>query len=309
MISRLSSNDSLLLLGSKSVIVIAALALMGACMTRDNVDERPSVVASTTIVADLIQQVSGDHIQIQTIIPSGADPHTFTLTPGDIRAVASADLIVLVGMSLSSIETDLAEKAKGRVLILTDSMALKPFPPMSGPGHGDEHENDRLDPHFWMDLDLTIEAIATIRDTLSEVDEENAPDYVIRATSYQQKLQALDAEISETLRYLPAERKLLVTFHGAYGYFASRYGLTIVGFVAGDGEAEPSAAALADLIEVIEQTEVPYLFMEPQFNGQTLKQIAAATGTELRTLPSDTLSEEYPTYIDFLRKITDAIAR
>ncbi len=273
-----------------------------------------SVVASTTIIEDLVEQVGGDRVEVTSIVPSGADTHTFTVSPSDIRKAAEADLLVIVGAELGAIEKDLARSAEGDVLGLTEGMGLRPFP--RGLAHGDEDEQEEgeeeehgaFDPHFWMDVDLAIEAVETIRDELSRLDPDGAEGYRERAERYIAELRAVDNEIAELLSGLPEERRHLVTFHDAYGYFAERYGLTILGFLVEGPDEEPSATAITELVESITELGIPFIFTEPQFSARVVDQIAKDTGASIRTIPSGGLSEEYPTYVEFLRAIASGIA-
>ena len=283
----------------------------------------PAVVTSTTIVGDLVNQVGGDRVSVTSIIPFNSDVHTFNLTPSDIDKTSEADLLVIVGGSLSAVEERLADATDGPVLELTGGMDLRPFPEALAHAqdddegmdeHADEDEDEHghahgeFDPHFWMDIDLTIEAVEAIRDELSRLDPDGADQYGERAGAYIAELRELDTEIRERLAGLPVERRYLVTFHDAYGYFADRYGLTILGFVVEGPEEEPSAAALTELVERIEELGIPFIFSEPQFSARVIEQIAADTGATVRTIPSGALAEEYPTYVEFLRAIAIGIA-
>ena len=324
-------------------------SLAAACSENDgDVDAaesggRLSIVASTTIVADLVEQVGGDRVSVSSAVPANADAHTLALTPSDLRRIGEADLIVVVGSDLGRFEDTLADGASGSVLVLTEGMALRPFPAAlahdehaqddedehgheddEGHDHEDEdehghedgledededgHDHGSLDPHFWMDVDLTIEAVERIRDELSRLDPGNASTYGERARAYRAELREVDDEIAETLSALPPAQRYLVTFHDAFGYFAERYGLMILGFVVEGPEEEPSAAGIADLVEAIRDFDVPYIFIEPQFNARVVEQVAAEAGATVRTIPSGSLSDEYPTYVEFLRRIASGIA-
>ncbi len=365
-----------------------------------------SVVASTTIVEDLVEQVGSDRVSVESIVPSGADPHTFTLSPSDIRKTAEADLVVIVGADLAAMEDDLERSTEGAVLELTHDMDLRPFPEglahaeddhedddhgeeegeghdededddhgdeegeghdededddhgdeegeghdededddhgdeegeghdededddhgdEEGDDHGDEEDDDHgdeegddhgdegghahgaFDPHFWMDIDFAIVAVEAIRDELTRLDPDGADHYRERAEAYIAELREVDAEIRELLAGLPEERRYLVTFHDAYGYFADRYGLTILGFVVEGPEEEPSASAITELVESINELGIPFIFTEPQFSARVIEQIARDTGATVRTIPSGGLAEEYPTYVEFLRAIARGIA-
>ena len=360
----------------------------------ERVEERIAVLASTSIVADLVEQVGGERVDVSTAVPVGGDPHTFAATPGLIRRASEADLLVVVGSSLARIEDDLARSTDGAVLALTDGMDLRPFPEAlahddhddhadeddhahdedgddhadedgddhadedgddhadedgddhadeddhghdedgddhadeddhghdeDGDDHADEddhghneedghhgHDHGSVDPHFWMDIDFVIEAVDAIRAQLARLDPEGADDYRERAEAYAAELRALDGEIADTLADLPEERRYLVTFHDAYGYFAERYGLTILGFIVEGPEEEPAAGAIAELVERVETLGVPFIFTEPQFSARAIEQVARDSGAAVRTIPSGSLAEEYPSYVEFLRAIARGIA-
>ena len=303
-------------LGTAAVIAVALLAL--ACGGAHATTTTLSVVTSTTIVEDLVKQVGGDRVSVTGIVPLRADVHTYRVTPSDIDTTSEADLLVIVGGGLSAIEGFLANAAEGPVLELTHDMDLGPFP--EALAHADEdshdegedghhgHAHGEFDPHFWMDIDLAIHAVEAIRDELSRLDPDGADYYRDRTEAYVAELREVDAEIREQLAGLPAERRYLVTFHDAFGYFANRYGLTILGFVVESPEEQPSASAITDLVESIAELGIAFIFSEPQFSARAIEQIAADTGTAVRTIPSGALAEEYPTYVEFLRAIARGIA-
>ena len=362
-------------------------------------EERIAVLASTSIVADLVEQIGGERVDVSTAVPVGGDPHTFAATPGLIRRASEADLLVVVGSSFARLEDDLARSTDGMVLALTDGMDLQPFSEAfahddhdddhddhadedghdedgddhadedghdedgddhadedghdedgddhadedghdedgddhadedghdeDGDDHADEdghdedgddhghedddhgHDHGSVDPHFWMDVDFVIEAVEAIRAQLARLDPESADGYRERAEAFTAELRELDGEVAATLADLPEERRYLVTFHDAYGYFAARYGLTILGFVVEGPEEEPAAGAIATLVERIEALDVPYIFTEPQFSARAIEQVARDSGAAVRTIPSGSLAEEYPTYVEFLRAIARGIA-
>ena len=165
-----------------------------------------------------------------------------------------------------------------------------------------------FDPHFWMDIDFVIQAVEAIRDELTHLDPDGAGYYRDQAAAYIEELRELDEEIAEMLSALPESRRYLVTFHDAFGYFADRYGLTILGFVVEGPEEEPSASAITELVESIRELEIPFIFTEPQFSARVIEQIASDTGASVRTIPSGALGEDFPTYVEFLRAIARGIA-
>ena len=165
-----------------------------------------------------------------------------------------------------------------------------------------------FDPHFWMDIDLVIQAVEAIRDELTHLDPDGAGYYRDQAAAYIEELRELDEEIAEMLSALPDSRRYLVTFHDAYGYFAARYNLVILGFVVESPEEEPNAETFAELVESIMELGIEYIYTEPQFSARAIEQVARDTGTSVRTIPSGALSDDFPTYVDFLRGIARGIA-
>ena len=388
-----SKRLHLVLAGLLAGVALAIVACGGDDDGDDGDGDTLNVVASMTIVEDLVEQVGGDRVSVESIVPSGADTHTFTISPSDIRKTSEADLLVIVGAQLGAIEEDLEHSAEGAVLELTHGMALRPFPEGlahaeddhheeededhgdeegeeeeggdhadeegeeegeehhgdededeeeghgededegedhgdededEGEDHGDEDEDEdhgdedeeeghgdehgAFDPHFWMDIDFTIQAVEAIRDELTRLDPDGADHYRDRAAAYIEELREVDEEIRELLADLPEERRYLVTFHDAYGYFADRYGLKILGFLVEGPEEEPSASAITELVESITELEIPFIFTEPQFSARVIEQIARDTGASIRTIPSGGLAEDYPTYVEFLRAIAKGIA-
>lgn len=309
--------------------VVVAL-LLAACSGDDDPgdDGALRILASNGIVADWVANVAGSGVEVGALIPGGADLHSYQLSPSDVRAIAAADIVFLVGASLeASFEDTVRENAKGPVVELADGLDLRE----SDDAHtheddeheDDEHEDDEheddardddehdhgpVDTHIWMDADLAIAAVERIAEELSAMDRDSAAVYAANAATYAGEIRAMDEAIVARLAGLPAERKLLVTFHDAYGYFADRYGLTVLGFVVEGADDEPSAAAIAELVTNMRESGATVIYIEPQFSARVVEQVAAETGAEVRTIPSDALTDDYPTYIDLMHAIAEGIA-
>jgi len=294
-------------------LLLAISLVAGACGDDDTNDDGSavSVVASTTIVADWVANVGGEHVQVTSIVPLSTDAHSYVLVPSDIQRVAAADILFMVGESFeASFAEAIFTNADGPIYELTKGMPLQPFP--EGLAHVDAHEangGDALDPHFYLDPTLAIIAVENIRAALTTLDPGNAADYASNATEYIAALREVDAEIAARLAGLPENRRYLVTFHDAYGYFAARYGLELLGFVVESPEEQPAASDIAALVDGIREHEVQYIFTEPQFDARVIDQLAAEAGVEVQEIPSDALAPGYPDYVSFLRAIADGIAR
>lgn len=281
-----------------------------------------TVLASTTIVADWVANVGREHVSVSSIVPMNTDVHSYVVVPSDIRRIGDADVVFMIGEHLESgFEGEVTSNAQGPIVELAEGLELLPFPEMDEDDHDhedDEHGHDdedehghvhgEFDPHIFMDIDLTIAAVERIRDSLIELDGDNADDYRANTDAYVAELRELDDEIREMLSELPENRRFLVTFHDAYGYLAARYGLELIGFVVENPEEQPAASRIAELVDEIREHGIEYIFAEPQFNAQVLEQIANDSGAEVRRIPSDALSDEVPDYVSLMRAIAAGIA-
>lgn len=254
------------------------------------------VVASTSVIADWASAIGGERLALTTLAPGGADVHTVQLAPGAVIAIAAADLVVLNGAGLEAAFADVVdENAEGLVLTLAESIALEPFSDSTAP-----------DPHFWLDAELAAAAVGLIAEALSEVDPAGAAGYRDNSARYAAAIAEVDAEVGAALAALPVERRQLVTFHDAFGYFARRYDLRVAGFVSGGPESEPSAQAIAELIRTVKANEAERIFTEPQFRSSVLEQVAREAGVSIGTLHSQ-LSEAAPSYLALLRSNARAL--
>ncbi len=266
-------------------------------------DEGPYlVVADTSYMADIAQNVAGDRMTIGSLLPPEADPHSFEPSPGDARIIAESKAIIINSYGLSPLVDDLIASAGGPELPVIEAAAgLAGRVPQEGEAaQGD----DEIDPHFWLDPTKVIHYVENIRNGLTAIDPDGAETYRLNAESYALTLRELDAWIQEQVDTVAAERRLLVTNHESFGYFADRYGFRIVGsvFPSTGGEGAPSAQQLAALVENIEATGAPAILLETGSNPDLAAQLARETGVKVVTdQHTHTLSEDAPTYVDMMR--------
>lgn len=285
-------------------------------------DGRLPVVTTTTILADLVREVGGPFVTVTSLLGQGVDPHTFEPAPADVRTLAGARLVFVNGAGLDSFMDRLIENAGGDFTVVVVSNGLTPRTFGEEAGHedeaaheGDEHEHTgEIDPHFWMSPYHTQHYVRTIRDALSAADPAHKAEYEANAATYLSELEALDAWILAETATLPSERRLLVTNHHTLGYFAERYGYTIVGAVipGASSEAEPSARALAALADKIRATGAPAIFTESTVSPQLAQQLAAEVGREVQVVPlyTDSLGpagSEAESYLTMIRSNVTAI--
>jgi len=235
------------------------------------------VVTSTTVLADLVRQVGGSHVNVASLVPPGGEVHTFDPTPADIARVADADLVVMNGLGLDDWIADLA-KASG-----SEAQVLR-----LGVGIAGATDN----PHLWMDVRNGIRYAVRIGDELSGIDAANATNYGDQARAYTERLTELDGWAREQLAAIPAERRKVVSFHDALPSFAEAYGLDIVGTVVDAPGQDPSAGEIAGLIDEIRASGATALFGEAQFNPDLARTIAEEAGIEVVTdLYTDSLGD------------------
>ena len=277
--------------------VLVGLLMVTSCGGTAPAPETVSVVVSTTVIADWVTQVGGDTVEVTTLVPPGSDAHTLQLSPGKVRAIADAGLIVLNGAGLEAgFEGALRENTSPPVLDLSVALALR----------GSGRDNGRLDPHFWLDASLASQAIRAIASALQGLLPRQAASIQSRLDAYLAQVEGADAELLASLPGLSAERRALVTLHDAYGYFARRYGLEIVGFVVEGPEEAPSAEDIATLVAEIRRRGILHIYKEDQFTARIVEQIASETGAEIRRLVS-LPNDEFPSYLAILRANAEAI--
>ncbi|MGB9724088.1 MAG: metal ABC transporter solute-binding protein, Zn/Mn family [Chloroflexia bacterium] len=259
------------------------------------------VVAVETFLADIAQNVAGERLRVESLLPPGVEPHDYEPTPRDIARVAECDLLIVNGAGLEGFLERLLESAGGYARIVVASAGLA----VEGAGG--------VDPHFWLDPNRVIRYVENIRDGLAQADPEGRERYAHNAEAYIAQLQALDRWIAGRVQEVPAGRRLLVTEHRVLGYFADRYGLRVVGtIVPGTSpEAAPSAQQLAQLVEDIRASGAPAIFLEAGENPQLARQIAAEAGIRVVSgLYTHSLSGPdgpAPTYIEMMRHNTRLI--
>ncbi|MDF1512263.1 MAG: metal ABC transporter substrate-binding protein [Anaerolineae bacterium] len=286
--------------------------------------DKLNVVATTSIVADVVRQVGGDNLSLRTLIPPGADPHAFEPTPRDIAAVADAHVVFASGLGLEDFLETVIVNAGGHTPVVPVSFGMTAEksgqhvedvdlnPSNAGDELGHEHASEGVDPHTWFDPNNVIVWVRHILSALQALDPDNASWYARRAEAYQRELEALDAWIVEQVNQIPEANRKLVTDHEVFRYFAVRYGFEQIGTVVPgyNAAAQPSAQALAELERNIETYKVQAIFVGTTVNPDLAQQIARDVGVQLVVLYTGSLSEpdgDAGSYINFMRYNTQAI--
>lgn len=277
---------------------------------------RLKVVASTTIVGDVVAQVGGGLIELTVLFPPGADPHTFEPRPQDIAALSDAQVVVINGMGLEeALEPALEANVKGSIVHASEGIEVLAFEGEEHEGEeheGEEHHHEGGDPHTWTDPNNVIVWAQNIAAALAEADPANAKAYRSNADAYIAALTELDGWIRAQVEQIPAERRKMVTDHLAFGYLADEYGLEQVGALIGSfsTNAAPSAQELAALEDKIKEQGVPAVFVGKTVNPELAEQVAQDTGVKLVHVYTGSLSApggEADSYLAFMRYNVNAI--
>lgn len=284
-----------------SVLLVVLLSACAGQPASVSGEATPVILASTPLLADVTRRVAGDRVQVESLLPVGSDPHSYQPTPQDAAKISDSRLILVNGAGYEQFLETLLENAGGETTIVEAASGILP-----------RQEAGAIDPHLWLDPNHMIVYVENIRDALTRFDPAGQAVYSANADAYIADLQTLDSWIQEQVGQIPAEKRLLVTNHEALGYFAERYGFTIVGTVieSFSSDASPSAQQLAALIEQVRTSGAPAIFLDAGDNPAFAEQIAEETGVKVITdLHLESLTEGAPaaTYIDLMRHNVTAI--
>ena len=238
------------------------------------------VVASFSILADMVEQVAGDKANVTAIVGPDADAHLYAPNAGDAIAVTKADLVIINGMGFETWSTSLIETSGTKATIAIATQGIEPL-----------LVEGAIDPHAWNSLTNGIIYINNIQAALTAASPANAAIFKKNADAYRTKLMALHNRALADIDKLPLDKRVVVTAHDAFGYLASAYGLTFLAPQGIDTEAEPSAKELAELISFLKEKGAGALFLENIANSDLIAQISRETGIKIGgRIYSDALS-------------------
>jgi zinc/manganese transport system substrate-binding protein len=278
---------------------LAALVLSSPAPAQSPVQGKVRVVATFSILADLVKNIGGDRVAVASLVDPNGDVHVYTPTPADAKALAGASLVIVNGLGLEGWIERLVKASGTKAVIVVATSGIKPRPAE------DDHSRTEPDPHAWQSVANAKIYVANIRDALMRVDPGGRDVYETNALSYLAKLDALEQEVKNTLAKIPAERRKIITSHGAFGYFGAAYSIAFIAPQGVSTESEPSAKDVARIIAQIKAQKIPAVFLENVSDPRLLNQIAKETGAKIGgTLYSDALTDSAgpaPTYIDVVR--------
>lgn len=273
------------------------------------------VVASFSILADLVRDVGGSRVSVASVVPVGTELHSFQPRPSDVRGIGSAAVFVINGLGLEGWAERLAEAAqfKGKGVVATRGVQALRAAHNHGAHGGKEHEHHHgaYDPHAWQDVANVRIYVANIRDGLTAADPDGAAAYAAQADATLRRLDALDQEIRAAIAPIPRERRRIVTTHEAFNYYADAYNIDLLAAQGLSPDAEPTPREFAALIAQIKRENVRALFLEQSMSPRLMEQLSRETKVRIGgTLYADTLSPPdgpAATYVDLMRSNTRTI--
>ncbi|QEA38141.1 metal ABC transporter substrate-binding protein [Pistricoccus aurantiacus] len=257
------------------------------------------VVASFSVLADMIEQIGGDHVEVTSLVGPDSDSHAYSPSPRDARRIKQAQLVVFNGLQLEGWMARLLEAGDygGVKVIASQGVATREDIEVEQEGHAahahDDHHHGDADPHAWLDAQRGKQYVINIRDGLIEADPAHAADYRKQADAYLAELETLDQEIHRLIETIPENQRLVVTNHDAFGYFGDAYGIRFLSPLGINTAAAPSARVMAQLIDTLREQGVKALFHENITNPSLIDQLAEESGLPIAgTLYSGALARE-----------------
>lgn len=247
-----------------------------------------TVVASTTMLADLTEQLAGDDVEVIGIMSPGGDPHIYQPTPRDAKAIAGSDLVIRSGLKLEGWIDDLLENAGGQRPIVTASEGVDVIK--------SESQYAGIDPHFWFELQswkVATENVSTALIDLVGPDSPEATRIRQRTQDYLERVERLDEWVQAQLETIPREQRVLITSHDAFGYFGRAYDIDVVAIQGISTEQEASQRDVARIVELVRERQAPAVFVETSVNPALIEQVARETGAEVAgPLYSDSIGKD-----------------
>lgn len=300
-----------------SAAAFMALPLAPAAFAQQaETPSKTKVVATFSILGDLVREVGGERIDLTVLVGPNGDAHVYSPSPADARNLAEAKVIFVNGLKFEGWIDRLVQASGTKATVVEAAAEVKPLEMEDdghghghahghahghghGHGHADEHdekhahEHGGLDPHAWQDVANAKLYVAAIRDGLAAADPAGKEVYAANAEGYLARLDALEAEVKAAVEAIPRNRRKVITSHDAFGYFARAYGLTFIAPQGVSTDAEASARDVGRIIRQIKRDKIPAVFLENVTDPRLVERIAKETGAKIGgRLYSDALSDE-----------------
>lgn len=286
------------------LMVAACVLTVSACVgKRDRDDSRLTVLTTFTVLQDIVANVAGDNVRVESVTKPGAEIHGYEPTPGDLRRAAGADLIVDNGLHLEAWFQQFVDRLDAKHIVASDGIV--PIPISSDTGAGAPN------PHAWMSPLNAAIYVDNIADALTDLDRDHAREYRANADAYKAELQRVHDTMVTALAALPEQRRALVTCEGAFSYLARDTGMREKYVWPVNAEQQGTSKQLESTIDFVRDNDIRAVFCESTVSDRVMQQVVRATDADFGgTLYVDSLSEAdgpVPTYLDLIRHDSDTI--
>jgi manganese/zinc/iron transport system substrate-binding protein len=295
------------------IAVISACATSGSSEKAATGEHKIKVTATIGMITDVVKQVGGDHVEVTGLMKAGVDPHLYKASQGDIGKLDKADIIFYNGLHLEGKMGDILEKmGKNKATVsISDNIDRTKL------RSGAEMETE-YDPHIWFDVRHWMKATESIRDALIKQDQAHAEEYKNNAAVYLKQLDALHNEVTEKMKSIPEQSRVLVTAHDAFGYFGDAYGVKVMGLQGMSTASEAGTKDVTDLRDFLVNSKIKAVFIESSVPRKAIDAViqgAKEKGHELKIggeLFSDAMGEDGTpegTYLGMVRHNVDTIVK
>jgi zinc/manganese transport system substrate-binding protein len=278
---------------------LAALTAVGPALAQENAPVKLKVLATFSILGDLVRNVGGDRVEVATLVGPNSDAHVYAPAPADAKKVADAKVVFTNGLGYEGWMSRLAKASGSKAPVAVASKGVKERKAQGGHGHGG------ADPHAWQSVANAKVYVANIRDALVAADPAGKAAYEANAAAYLGKLDALDRDVKAAVAAIPADRRKIISTHDAFGYFQQAYGVEFIAPQGVSTESEPSARDVARIITQVKKQKIPAVFLENISDARLMERIAQESGARIGgKLYSDALTDDKgdaPTYIELMR--------
>lgn len=265
--------------------------------------DKINIVATASMIADMVENIAGDVAVVKSIVPIGGDPHTYDPTPSSAILASKADIAFVNGLTFEGWLQELIENSGTKAKVITVTKGINPI--------ASEKYQNATDPHAWMAANLGVQYILNIKNALVDYAPEYSELFEANYSNYKKELEELDAYIEQKIQSIPKEKRILITSHDAFQYYGRRYGIQLESILGVSTDADAQTSDIKNLNEVIQNTQVPAVFVESTINPKHLKQIAKDNNIRIGgKLYSDSLGDKKSpasTYLKMLRSNTDVI--
>ncbi|MFC7372562.1 metal ABC transporter substrate-binding protein [Fictibacillus iocasae] len=288
-----------------SAVLLAAAVMLSGCSNEKSENEKIEVVATYSIIYDLVKNVGGDKVEIHSLVPIGSNPHEYDPLPEDVMKATDADAVFYNGLNLEEGNSWFDKLMKSANKSGDDAPVYRVSEGVEAIHLESKGLEKQMDPHAWLDIRNGIKYVENIRDGLIEVDPDNKEYYKKNAAAYINELNALHEKTAAELEKIPKEKRILITSEGAFKYFGKAYQMETGYIWEINSDSQGSPQQIKSVVDYIGSTEVPALFVETSVDPRSMETVSKETGIPIKgKVFTDSLGkkgEDGDTYIEMMK--------